>query len=236
MDSGSIWENIANSASEPSLAEAAILRTNNRDVAEAIRKILDDTEALRRTTCRARVHPNGFVRFVLHERETILVRLHVWLDGSRSVASDIHSHCSWTAVKILSGGYTETRHVLSARADERSAFIGTLYEYPSWPTAGTTPRRIQDTSYVSDVASHRRKKGDVFVVDPEVLHRVAHPDEGTVSLVVQGPLLTPWTRIVTPKKALDGEPSPPIGEEEGRRLLNASIETLEARASKLAAD
>lgn len=168
-------------------------------------------------------HPNGFVKVVLRRNteDGSLFRIHYWL-GDLAMDQNYHNHGWAFTSKILKGGIEDT-HYRKQEAEEGE--YGSVFEYTFDLTKTDNKLHVTRSERVYEmvpVKASRYQEGDMYHVDPDVVHKAMPTSEDTITLVKQEPVSRPTCTVYSLTESI----------QDGHHYENVTMEELECILSK----
>ncbi|MEQ1763856.1 MAG: hypothetical protein ABL984_12020 [Pyrinomonadaceae bacterium] len=153
-----------------------------------------DRETVRSIASRSYHHYNGFDKIVLSadERNGEELRLHLWrLEGAAECEiGNVHDHRWDFCSVIVSGSYSYETFEASSAGDKMLEYV-----HRSRQGSDNYAPRLVNRSRLLRVSAGLIATGESYFLPNNVLHRVKPEAEVTMSLVAQGPQISPTARI-----------------------------------------
>ncbi len=150
------------------------------DLAEALKKIIQDPEQHRLIGERSYNHDNGFSKIVLHTHDGYKVRIHIFSNGLMGV-ENFHNH-RWAFTSLVIAG-TLNFDVATVQENEDGEFEQWFYH-----KEGDIFNLLQTGKFYDlDWKSYSHDAGNSYRMDTSTIHRITKSEEYTATLVITEP-------------------------------------------------
>jgi hypothetical protein len=166
-------------------AKQVLAQVTSDELVITLSKLIEDETRMREVSQRSYLHPNGFVKLVLHQLGDAKLRLHFW-SGHQEAEENIHNHRWVFASKVMTGLLRSELYTSPCQKSDKTLDLMTrLYHKEignleaTETECGVYPIELIDV----DV----KPSGHIYTMNPYVLHRITRQqsDPPTVTLMVQ---------------------------------------------------
>lgn len=120
------------------------------------------------------IHPLGFQKYVIWDQGGIRARLHYW-SQENGIEENIHDHRFHFCAKIICGSYTHEVYDVVEPVNEES--------------------KVE----IKLISQEKLVAGNTYFFSAGVFHRIIPSNEKTISFLVRGDAIIPYTRIIDSK-------------------------------------